>query len=292
MRVLVTGGAGFIGSHISDALVADGHDVVVVDTTGPCPRGARYFDGNILDGQAWVANLAHVDAVCHQAAKVGIGPADDITSFVNNNAVGLAVGLEAIVRTGWAGRFVLASSVTVYGEGLDVDEHDRLDPRSVYAATKLHQEHLASAVGQRVGFPVTSLRYHNVYGARMPVDTPYTGVAPIWRSSILRGEPPRVFEDGLQQRDFVHVSDVARANVLALTAPTPYDGPLNVASGDPHPIIDVARMLSAALNGPEPVITGERRAGDVRHITASPKRAIEAIGFEAQVSLADGLVDL
>src|SRR5690606_13637302 len=125
------------------------------------------------------------------------------------------------------------------------------DPRNVYAATKLHQEHLCAAFGREHGVPVAALRYHNVYGPRMPRDTPYAGVAAIFRSAVAQGEPPRVLEDGRQTRDFVHVRDVARANVLALTAPEPVTGPLNVASGRPRTVLDLARAVTAGT-GLEP----------------------------------------
>jgi dTDP-L-rhamnose 4-epimerase len=174
---------------------------------------------------------------------------------------------------------------------IPVVESDPTDPRNVYAATKLHQEHLCSAFGREHAVPVTSLRYHNVYGPRMPKDTPYAGVASIFRSALERGEAPQVFEDGGQMRDFVHVADVARANLAALMVETPYDGALNVASGEPHTVGDMAAAIAgqdadAALT---PVVTGEYRLGDVRHVVASPAAAESAIGFQAQVSFNGGM---
>ena len=154
-----------------------------------------------------------------------------------------------------------------------VPEDAPLDPRSVYAATKLAQEHLCGAYARETGVPVTALRYHNVYGPRMPRDTPYAGVASIFRSAFAAGRAPRVFEDGGQRRDFVHVRDVARANVLALTAPEPVPGAFNVASGAPRTVLEMAQALAAACDAPPeaaPRVTGEWRAGDVRHIVASP----------------------
>jgi dTDP-L-rhamnose 4-epimerase len=172
-----------------------------------------------------------------------------------------------------------------------VVESDPTDPRNVYAATKLHQEHLCAAFGREHGVAVTALRYHNVYGPRMPRDTPYAGVASIFRSSLERGEAPRVFEDGGQVRDFVHVADVARANVAALTVPAAHVGALNVASGQPHTIGDLARSLAraAGAGAPEPVVSGEYRLGDVRHVVASPAAAEGAIGFRAGVRFDEGL---
>ena len=148
-----------------------------------------------------------------------------------------------------------------------------LDPRSVYAATKLAQEHLCAAFARETGVPVSALRYHNVYGPRMPRDTPYAGVASIFRSAFAAGRAPRVFEDGGQRRDFVHVRDVARANVRALTAPEPVAGAFNVASGTPRTVLDMAHALAGACDAPPsaaPRVTGEWRAGDVRHVVASP----------------------
>ena len=155
-----------------------------------------------------------------------------------------------------------------------------LDPRNVYAATKVAQEHLCAAFARETGATVTALRYHNVYGPRMPRDTPYAGVASIFRSSLAAGRPPRVFEDGAQRRDFVHVRDVAAANVRALEAGIP--GAFNVASGTPRGVGDMAAALARAVDPSlEPVVTGQWRAGDVRHVFASPERASTELGFTA-----------
>jgi dTDP-L-rhamnose 4-epimerase len=219
---------------------------------------------------------------------------------------------------GFEGRIVLASSMVVYGEGryvcpahgdvrpgrrtqrdLDagryepscpdcaaplawaaITEEAPLDPRNVYAATKLHQEHLCAAFGSEHGVAVTALRYHNVYGPRMPRDTPYAGVASIFTSSVERGEAPRVLEDGGQTRDFVHVLDVARANVAALTADEPVPGAFNVASGTPRTVLDLARVICDDT-GLVPQVVGGGRLGDVRHVVASPAKAERLLGFRA-----------
>ena len=339
MRILVTGGLGFIGSRIVDELVAGDHDVVVLDSLAahvhavdPEYRNpsASYVIADVVDPDGWRSGLAGVDAVCHQAARVGLGvsPAD-VRGYVEDNDLGTAVGLWCLHEAGFQGRLVLASSMVVYGEGgyrcaehgavrpgprrpidLDqgrfeppcpicgdpleptlVDEDAVLDPRNTYAATKLHQEHLCSVFGRETGVPVTALRYHNVYGPRMPRDTPYAGVAALFRSALERGEAPVVFEDGGQRRDFVHVADVAAANVAALTAPGPVTGAFNVASGVPHTVGDLALALSSAMGGPTPTVSGRYRLGDVRHITASTAKAADLLGFRAAVDFDDGVAD-
>jgi dTDP-L-rhamnose 4-epimerase len=161
-----------------------------------------------------------------------------------------------------------------------VPEEAAVDPRSVYAATKVAQEHLCAAFAREIGATYTALRYHNVYGPRMPRDTPYAGVASIFRSELESGGVPAVFEDGGQRRDFIHVRDVARANVLALTAPV--TGVFNVATGTPRTVLDMAHALTAAVAPDrEPAITGRWRAGDVRHVFASADAAAERLGFTA-----------
>jgi dTDP-L-rhamnose 4-epimerase len=333
--VLVTGGAGFVGSHVVDQLCELGHEVLVLDREARPAHlagAARYVRADVTSTDAWRAVLPGVDAVCHQAAKVGLGlHPSDVAAYVADNDVGTAAGLWAMDAVGFRGRLVLASSMVVYGEGryrcaehgtvappgrrrpadLDagrfeppcprcaaplapelVPEDAALDPRNVYAATKLHQEHLCAAVGAELGIPVTALRYHNVYGPRMPRDTPYAGVASIFRSELAAGRPPRVFEDGGQRRDFVHVRDVARANVLALTAPEPAVGPFNVCSGTPRTVGELATALARELGGPDPVVTGAWRTGDVRHVTASAARAREVLGFAATVPFEDGMAEL
>ncbi len=337
MRVLVTGGAGFIGSHIVDALVGGGHDVVVVDRLHPAAhRGtpdylhpaAEYHWVDLRDLDALRPLISGVEAVCHQASMVGLGvDFADAPQYSADNDLGTATLLAALHGRGFAGRVVLASSMVVYGEGaytcvehgatrpaprlradlddgrfdpactrcrrrLDpvaVTEDAALDPRNVYAATKLHQEHLCAAYGREHASPVIALRYHNVYGPRMPRDTPYAGVASIFRSAAARGEAPRVFEDGAQRRDFVHVHDVARANLCALTAPAEVDGAFNVASGEPRTILDVARALT--VDSPEPEVVGGYRLGDVRHVFASPERARRELSFEAAVPFTAGMRD-
>ena len=342
MRVLITGGAGFIGSHVVEACTAAGHEVRVLDALlaavhPPYPGGVPGLDGvellvgDVRDRDTVDRALSGVDAVCHQAAMVGLGvDVQDMPEYAGINDLGTAVLLAAMARGG-IGRLVLASSMVVYGEGRyecpehgvvpaaprrradldagrfeppcpvcgrqltwgEVGEETPADPRNTYAATKLAQEHLAAAWARSTDGSVVALRYHNVFGPRMPRDTPYAGVASIFRSALEGGRAPRVFEDGGQQRDFVHVTDVARANLRALEA-APSDPALrayNVASGVPHTVGDMAAALAEAFGGPAPVVTGEYRIGDVRHVVASPARAEAELGFTAQVAFSDGMAE-
>lgn len=337
MRVLVTGGAGFIGSHVVDELVDGGHEVVVVDDLDRAahagvPDGlnpsATYVWGDVRDSELVARVVRSVDAVCHQASKVGLGvDFGDVGEYVSRNDLGTATLLRVLHDAGFAGRFVLASSMVVYGEGRyrcgqhgvvrpgprvvadleagryeppcpvcgapltpeSVPEDHGLDPRNVYASTKLVQEHLCSAYArEHAGTVVTSLRYHNVYGPRMPRDTPYAGVASIFRSAYERGDAPVVLEDGGQRRDFVHVRDVAHANVLALTHPTGASGPFNVCSGEPHTVLEMAWALRPEGSA-EPCVVGGFRLGDIRHVFADPGRAAEMLGFRAAVGFGDGM---
>ena len=308
-----------------DALLPQAHG------NGPAPdTGHELHRGDVRDAELLARLLPGVDAVCHQAAMVGHGvDPSDAPAYVAHNDLGTAV-LLAAMHAARVHRLVLAASMVVYGEGrYDCPEHGvvrpgprapadldagrfeprcprcgrdlvpglvgedaPLDPRSTYAATKAAQEYLVAAWARQTGGAAWALRYHNVYGPRMPRDTPYAGVASIFRSALERGEAPRVFEDGRQRRDFVHVRDVARANVLALDSATPGElRAYNVASGEPHTIEEMAVALAEAYGGPKPVVTGEFRLGDVRHIVASPDRAATGLGFHATIGFAEGMAE-
>ncbi|MFD9719304.1 NAD-dependent epimerase/dehydratase family protein [Streptomyces sp. NPDC059076] len=340
MRVLVTGGAGFIGSHIVAALADRGHEAVVLDALLPSAHDARTRPGpgvihaDVRDRVAMADALRGVDAVSHQAAMVGLGGTgfSDGPDYVSCNDLGTAVLLAAMAEAG-VHDLVLAGSMVVYGEGrYDCPRHGWVrpgrratadleagrfephcpdcgaelvpglvgedapaDPRNVYATTKLAQEHLAAAWARATGGRAVSLRYHNVYGPGMPRDTPYAGVASFFRSALARGESPRVFEDGGQLRDFVHVRDVAAAGAVALEALSGREpGALsvfNTGSGEPHTVGEMAHALASAHGGPEPVTTGEFRLGDVRHITASSRRLNGELGWRARVGFVEGMTE-
>ena len=357
MRVLVTGAAGFIGSHIAETMRAAGHEVRGLDSLTPAVHNGRpdhvpddLVVGDVRDPAAVDEALAGMDAVCHQAALVGLGvDLSDLPAYADVNVTGTAVLLEAMGRHGIP-RLVFASSMVVYGEGAyDCAAHGRvrpsprdpgdlaagrfeprcprcaeplttttvaedapLDPRNAYAASKVAQEHLSASWARLTGGAAIGLRYHNVYGPRMPRDTPYSGVAAIFRSCLENGLPPRVFEDGGQRRDFVHVRDVAHANLLALeavarpvgsargaaAAATPAEATgagglrcYNVASGEPHTVGEMASAMAVAFGDIEPVVTGEYRLGDVRHIVASPATAARDLGFRAQTRFTDGIAE-
>ncbi len=340
MRLLITGGAGFIGSAIVDAALSNGWDVRVLDSLDPQvhphpPRldpGVELMVGNATDAVAVGTALAGIDAVCHQSAKVGLGISyADAPDYIWNNDFATAVLLAGMEQAG-IGKLVLASSMVVYGEGSYLDpstgvqvhprprlvadlesgrfdprnpdtdeplipamvtESSALDPRNVYAASKVSQEHLASAWARATGGEAIALRYHNVYGPLMPKNTPYAGVASIFRSAIARGEAPQVFEDGLQRRSFIHVRDIASANICALEAlQHGYGrdfGAYNVGADTPQTIGDVATALSTFSDAPAPVVTGRFRLGDVRHITASSELIKKDLAWRPLIGFDEGM---
>lgn len=345
MRVLLTGAAGFIGSHIGAALTAAGHEVIGLDNYLEAAHGAVSSTStpaaspdfpihhvDVRDAAAVLALLGGVDVVCHQAAMVGNGvDAADLPEYVTHNDFGTAV-LLAAMHEAHVSRLVLASSMVVYGEGAyTCSEHGLVDPlprtrtdleagqfeprclhcsrqlswatvsedapiapRSIYAATKVAQEHLGRTWAIPTGGRVLALRYHNAYGPRMPRDTPYAGVAAIFRSALEHGQAPAIFEDGGQTRDFVHVEDIAAANLAGIeniddAVATGDLRPYNVCSGQPTTIGEMARILAAASTGPAPIITGEYRAADVRHVVAAPERARLELGFTAAIGPEKGI---
>lgn len=336
MRVLLTGGAGFIGTHVLHRLRERGHDVVVYDSLRPDvhrgapPRLAGLVRADVRDAGALDRALPGVDAVVHLAAKVGLGvDVQDLPDYADSNVHGTAVLLAAMARAG-VGRLVLASSMVVYGEGLGhcaehgdvrpgprretdlaagrfeppcpvcgaalapalVGEDAPPDPRNAYADSKLGQEQFATSWARATGGSVAALRYHNVYGPGLPVDTPYAGVAAIFLSALRRGEPPQVFEDGGQRRDFVHVRDVAAATVAAAEQHVVGVRAWNVGSGTPRTVHDLAAALSAAVGGPGVTVTGAYRLGDVRHVTADSARVRRELGWAPEVPFDAGVAGL
>ncbi|MFA1538373.1 NAD-dependent epimerase/dehydratase family protein [Actinomadura monticuli] len=335
MHVLVTGGAGFIGSRVAAALLAAGHRVRVVDALLPelhfgpprLPDGVEFVHADLRDEDAVRRALDGVDAVSHHAAMVGRGREIlDARRYADCNDLGTATLLVGMVEAR-VERLAYASSVVVYGEGryrcprhglvrprrrtvpdLDagrfeprcpecgrelaaeaIEEDDPLAPAyNIYAVTKLAQENLVAAWATDTGGSASALRYHSVYGSGM-LGSSYTGVAGTFHHAVVEGRPPRVFEDGLPRRDFVHVADVADANVAALERGGPGFRAYNVGSGTPHTILDVASSLAAAAGGPPPVVTGEYRVADVRHVFASPARIMDELGWRPRVGLEAGL---
>ena len=341
MRALVTGGAGFVGSHIVDLLLARGDQVSVLDNLDPRVHGdddvtlsqeVRFVRGDLLSPVSLEDALkGGVDLVFHEAAMVGFGrDAVDAEAYVSNNVIGTIRLMEAIAKLcSRPPRFILASSMAIYGEGAyeckncgssknirrnpeDLEKHNweplcpkcgnPLEPRpltgdhspapgNVYAVSKLNQELLSMTLGRHYRIPVVALRYHNVYGPRMPRDTPYAGVASIFKSKLLARRPPIIYEDGGQLRDFIHVEDVARANLLAADAPedTVEFHAFNVGTGQPHQIVELALQLEKSLGlDIQPQFPGLFRLGDVRHIFACTSK-IERIGFRPRISFEEGM---
>lgn len=339
MRVLLTGGAGFIGRHVLDNLVRRGHEVRVLDSLradvhapdAAAPLdGAELIVGDVRDAATLDRALTGVEAVLHLAAKVGLGvDVGDLPDYASSNDAGTAELLAAMARAGVT-RLTLASSMVVYGEGIGrcpqhgevrpaprveaqlkagafeppcplcgralepalVDENAPFDPRNAYATSKVAQEFYAANWARATGGAVAALRYHNVYGPGMPRDTPYAGVAAIFTSALRRGDAPQVFEDGRQRRDFVHVRDVAAATVLACEKHASGVRAYNVGSGTPRTVGDMAAALAKALDGPQPVVTGTYRLGDVRHITADSSRLRTELDWRPQVEFTGGMEEL
>jgi dTDP-L-rhamnose 4-epimerase len=344
-RVLVTGGAGFIGSHVVDRLVARGDDVVILDNLDPqvhgaesrvptyVPREARFIRGDVRDSAAVARALDDVDAVIHLAAAVGVGQSMYAPHYYTSvNVDGQGVLMEAMAAAApQFRRFVVASSMSIYGEGAyECSEHgvvaplpravERLarsdwemtcpacgaqaDPvltredkplqhSSIYAITKKAQEEMALCFGSAYSLPTLALRFFNVFGSRQALSNPYTGVAAIFMSRLKNARAPVIFEDGLQSRDFIHVGDVADAVVRALDADATVSGAYNVCTGRVTTVRSVAHVLAERLGlAIEPVIAGRYRAGDIRHCIGDPTAARTDLGFEARTSFSAGLDEL
>lgn len=343
---LVTGGAGFIGSHIVDALIERGHKVRVLDSFDPQVHGenpgipnylneeAELIVGDIRDREALRRALEGVEIVFHEAAVVGVGQSMyEIYRYTEANTLGGANLLDILANERHSvRRVIVASSMSVYGEGKYIcdecgviyprlrpdeqlgrrewemkcphcgreaqpaltDEDKPLYPTSIYAITKRDHEEMFLCIGQAYGIPVVALRYFNVYGPRQALSNPYTGVAAIFSSRISNGRPPVIYEDGLQSRDFIHVSDIVRANLLAMEKEEANYEVFNVGTGRRLTVLDIAEVLieKLGMDGLEPQIVGRYRRGDIRHCYADISKIGEKLGYEPQVRFEEGISDL
>ncbi|MCU1380087.1 MAG: hypothetical protein JWN29_3070 [Acidimicrobiales bacterium] len=341
--VLVTGGAGFIGSHVVELLLERGYRVRVYDKLvdqvhggqGPryVPNEAEFVHGDMRDAARLDRALDGVDAVIHNAAEVGVGQSMyEITKYVDANTGGTATLLELLIgRRAQIGKFVVASSMSIYGEGAYLcDQHGDVHPRlrsaaqleqghwatvcptcasplrcmptpeekplfptSIYAISKMDQELMSLIIGEAYGIPVVALRYFNCYGRRQALSNPYTGVGAIFSARLMNGNPPVVFEDGHQRRDFVHVTDIARANLLALESERTGGVAVNVGTGRPSSILDVAHIIARNLAVDiTPEVLDQYRVGDIRDCYADISKARELLAYEPTVSFEEGMADL
>jgi dTDP-L-rhamnose 4-epimerase len=346
-RVLITGGAGFVGSHLADALAQAGHEVVLFDNLEPQVHGERatrplYLDvahrlerGDIRDPAALGPLVEQADVVFHFAAMVGVGQSMyQVRRYTDVNAMGMATLLEVLAGERSQRRvrkLIVASSMSIYGEGayecascggiaprlrqveqlktgdwevhcprcgaelrpLPTDEDKPLYPTSIYAINKRDHEEMALAFGHAYDLPAVALRFFNIYGSRQSLSNPYTGVAAIFSARMLSHQAPAIYEDGLQQRDFVHVSDIVQACRLAMTNPAADYQVFNVGTGHPVSVLQVAELLAAELGwsgGFE--ILNKFRAGDIRHCFADISRIREAIGYQPSYRFEDGVHEL
>ena len=344
MKALVIGGAGFIGSHLVDGLLEEGHSVRVFDNLDPQVHGpgqkipdylnpkTEFVLGDVLDRKALHQALKDVDVLYYKAAAVGVGQSMyEISRYVETNALGAANVLDLIVNEKLPiKKIIVASSMSVYGEGtyrdakekiifpklrgeqqlaahewdyrgeegevleaVATNEEKPLFPTSVYAITKRDHEELFHSVGAAYDIPVVALRYFNVYGTRQALSNPYTGVAAIFSSRILCKQPPLVFEDGKQQRDFVHVSDIVQANLLALQSDQANGEAINIGSGNLITVLDIADKLTEYLGGEHaPEIVNKFRAGDIRHCFADVSKAKKLLGYTPRIRFDEGIKDL
>lgn len=343
LNILVTGGAGFIGSYLVEALVTAGHRVRVLDSLvqqvhegNPpqyLPPEAEFIHADVCDEGLLPRALDGIDAVFHEAAEVGVGQSMyEMQRYVRANDLGTVALLEALVaQRPHIRKLVVASSMSIYGEGaytcagcgivapqlrptqqlLDrrwelecstcgaellprpTPEDKPLFPTSIYAITKQDQEQFCLVVGRAYGIPTVALRYFNVYGPRQALSNPYTGVCAIFSSRLLNDQPPVIFEDGEQTRDFVHVSDIVRANLLALESDRADYQAVNVGTGVATSISDITRLLSEGLGKDlQPEIVGKYREGDIRHCIADISRARELLGYSPRMSIEKGIPEL
>ena len=345
-RALITGGAGFIGSHLADLLLESGYEVRALDSLDPQVHGEgadrpAYLDdrvelvrGDVRDGDAVDSALEGCSVLVHFAAAVGVGQSMyEIERYTSVNALGAAVVLQrALDHRGHLDRMLVASSMSIYGEGLyscpecgtvaprlrsagqlarrewevrcpgcgspctplPTPESKPLYPTSIYAVNKRDHEEMFLSVGEAYDIPATAMRFFNVYGERQALSNPYTGVGAIFASRLLNGNPPVIFEDGGQSRDFIHVRDVARACVMALESPDSAGQVFNVGTGRSTSVRDIARAIARHLGHPEDdvIVRNQYRAGDIRHCYADVSRARDVLGFRAGIDFEDGVGEL
>lgn len=342
-NILITGGAGFVGSHLADALLSAGHQVRIFDNLAPQvhPEGrpaylsgdVELMSGDMRDLQAVTRAVQGVNAIFHLAAAVGVGQSMyEIAHYMGANTQGTANLLQAILDSKVSLRkLVVASSMSIYGEGKYVcrhcgdvappprplqqlkskqwetlcptccrelkpvatDESKPLQCTSIYALSKKDQEEMTLLFGRTYGLPVVALRYFNIYGTRQALSNPYTGVAAIFASRLLNHRAPMIFEDGRQMRDFVSVHDVVQANLLAMERSEADGMALNIGSGEPISIAEVAAELTDCLGEKIPFeISGKYRAGDIRHCYANISAAQKVLGYAPRYRFADGIAEL
>lgn len=325
MKVVVTGGAGLIGSHVVDLLRARGDEVGILDSLEPVthpngkpswvPAEAKFFYGHVQNAATARQAMRGCDAVIHLAAFGGFAP-DAASKMTAANALGTTVVMEAARAVG-VRKVVVASSQAVYGHGtvwhgdgflpawrdphrlanaewggvsvrLPMSEDDPINLQTLYALSKFYAEHAALMLGAEFGIPTVALRFALTYGPRQSVSNPYTGICSIFATRLLNGLPPLIYEDGMQTRDFTYVEDVARACLLAADDSRADGQVLNVGTGVATTVMDFARLLQGELGGPDPVCSGEYRPGDARHVVCDSSR-LRALGWEPEVWVADGV---
>lgn len=344
LKILVTGGAGFIGSHLVDALVEQGHRVRILDSIveqvhgdkipGFLNKEAEFIKADVCDAEAVRKALDGIDVVYHKAAEVGVGQSMyEIVRYVKANDLGTAVLLEEMIKLqGQFRKLIVASSMSIYGEGaylcegcdktvfpqlrsgeqleahrwelecetcgttlkpIGTTEEKTLFPTSVYAISKQDQEQYCLSIGRAYKIPSVALRYFNVYGTRQALSNPYTGVCAIFSSRLMNNERPVIFEDGRQTRDFVHVSDIVQANLLALETDKADYQAINIGTGRPISVGEISQMLARGLGKDiEPEFTNKFREGDIRHCVPDISKARELLNYEPKVNLEEGLMAL
>ncbi len=344
-KILITGGAGFIGSHLVDLLLENGHEIIVYDNLDAQVHGKldqppaylnkhiEFINGNVQDYNLFYTAIKDVEVIYHLAAAVGVGQSMYLISkYIEYNTLGTAILLDILANKEHnVEKLIVASSMSIYGEGkyncescgyvfpqfrdnhdlekgiweykckncgkelipVPTDELKPLDSTSIYAMSKKHQEKMSLLIGDTYGIDTVALRFFNVYGSRQALSNPYTGVCAIFCSNLLAGNPPFIFEDGLQSRDFINVKDVCQALILAMKIEGAKGNAFNVGTGIPITINNIAQILTQKINPKlKPIITNKYRAGDIRHCFADISKFKEKSGFEPKTSFKQGIEEL